>query len=572
MIVVCSTCQARFKVADEKIGPRGAKVRCSKCQTVFVVHKELGVMAAEPPPAEPSFAPEPAPPPPRHSAASIDLDLEGATGTRTRPSGLVADPFARAAPPAPAADPFAASSPAEAPPDPFGAQPSPAGAADPFAASSPSASPDPFASTAGGFGPVDPFVASVGSPTPGIPASAVTDLSDLLGAQVPSQAPPDPAEPPPPEPSGILDTGFDFDPSPEPGPTLADAAPAAATPQPSPPPGLDADLALDERTPAHTPLQGAMPGFGDFAGADPFADQEEPLETMPSTAPASASSASSASSDFDGFEGGFDAAPPKPPPEAAAPHAPAPAHAEPPAPEEAPDAEPPAEPPARTGFKRMSRARAVAVNVVSLVALLAVAVGILALWRGFRPGAGGLFTPAVVGTLGTAPQPFTASGLTSGLYERSAAPPVLFVRGAAVSHATAPVRALRVRVALVRRGDVVARGEGRVGAIPTPEELYGARDAAGLAAVLAQSGSRAPASVKPGDSVPFLVAFADVPPDAPGTRLDISFEPMEPPPAAPAPSPQAAPAPTPAPAPEAAPPASAPPPTGRKGAPSTKQP
>jgi predicted Zn finger-like uncharacterized protein len=42
MIVICTRCQARFRVADEKIGPRGAKVRCSKCQTIFVVHRSVG--------------------------------------------------------------------------------------------------------------------------------------------------------------------------------------------------------------------------------------------------------------------------------------------------------------------------------------------------------------------------------------------------------------------------------------------------------------------------------------------------------------------------------------------------
>ncbi len=49
MIVICTKCQAKFRVADEKIGPRGAKVRCSKCQTVFVVRPE--------PPAEVAPAP-----------------------------------------------------------------------------------------------------------------------------------------------------------------------------------------------------------------------------------------------------------------------------------------------------------------------------------------------------------------------------------------------------------------------------------------------------------------------------------------------------------------------------------
>ena len=40
MIVVCTGCSAKFKVADEKVGPKGAKLKCSKCQTVFLVRRE----------------------------------------------------------------------------------------------------------------------------------------------------------------------------------------------------------------------------------------------------------------------------------------------------------------------------------------------------------------------------------------------------------------------------------------------------------------------------------------------------------------------------------------------------
>ncbi|MDT8440871.1 MAG: DUF3426 domain-containing protein [Desulfuromonadales bacterium] len=45
MIIQCDECQARFRLADEKIKPTGTKVRCSKCKHVFTVM---------PPPAEPA--------------------------------------------------------------------------------------------------------------------------------------------------------------------------------------------------------------------------------------------------------------------------------------------------------------------------------------------------------------------------------------------------------------------------------------------------------------------------------------------------------------------------------------
>jgi predicted Zn finger-like uncharacterized protein len=298
MIVVCSTCQARFKVADDKIGPRGAKVRCSKCQTVFVVHRELGVVPDEAQQGAPAAPPSP--------AGGVDLDLEGPSGAGVRPNGFSGNPFARSA----AADPFAAAPPPQQPAadpfgaaDPFAAQPAPPPpAADPFGAQ------DPFAANAGGgFGAVDPFVATVASQAPGLPTSAVTDLSDLLGGASPPPEPsPEPLPPPPaPEPSGILDTGFDFDDS---GAAEQGSASLASGP---PSPGLEAvsgaDLALDERTPAPGLPAAPIHGFGEV---DPFEDSGA------APAPPAAASASFADADFDAF--GDDAGSAEPPPPAGA--------------------------------------------------------------------------------------------------------------------------------------------------------------------------------------------------------------------------------------------------------------
>lgn len=43
MIVQCTNCRARFRVADEKVTDRGVKVRCTKCTTVFRVTKGDGL-------------------------------------------------------------------------------------------------------------------------------------------------------------------------------------------------------------------------------------------------------------------------------------------------------------------------------------------------------------------------------------------------------------------------------------------------------------------------------------------------------------------------------------------------
>jgi predicted Zn finger-like uncharacterized protein len=157
MIIACSACSARFRIADEKVGPRGARVRCSRCGHTF---------AALPP--EPVLAPPPAPPPePAFGAGGAHADREP-TGTGGWPTGVL-DLDA-----SPGSDP-----------------PTSAGqslATDPFAAfaglpSTPAGEPGPshFEPLSGAPG---------GSDADSLP---VTDLSALerTGA-VPVQAPPDP--------------------------------------------------------------------------------------------------------------------------------------------------------------------------------------------------------------------------------------------------------------------------------------------------------------------------------------------------------------------------------------------
>ena len=38
MIATCPGCETRYRLAPEKIGPRGARIRCKKCSEVFKVH------------------------------------------------------------------------------------------------------------------------------------------------------------------------------------------------------------------------------------------------------------------------------------------------------------------------------------------------------------------------------------------------------------------------------------------------------------------------------------------------------------------------------------------------------
>jgi len=66
VIASCPQCQTRYRLAREKIGPQGARIRCSQCQTIFRVQAPP---AGTPTPAEarpspvatPAAAPAPAP-------------------------------------------------------------------------------------------------------------------------------------------------------------------------------------------------------------------------------------------------------------------------------------------------------------------------------------------------------------------------------------------------------------------------------------------------------------------------------------------------------------------------------
>jgi len=51
MVIECTACRARFKLADEKVKPGGTKVRCSKCKEVFTVMPPPPPAAEEPPAA-----------------------------------------------------------------------------------------------------------------------------------------------------------------------------------------------------------------------------------------------------------------------------------------------------------------------------------------------------------------------------------------------------------------------------------------------------------------------------------------------------------------------------------------
>ncbi|BCA78972.1 DUF3426 domain-containing protein [Desulfuromonas sp. AOP6] len=74
MIIQCSECQARFKLADEKIKAEGTKVRCSKCRHIFTVYPPESEETSMPAETEESFTASP-PEPEQPSGPKLDIDF-----------------------------------------------------------------------------------------------------------------------------------------------------------------------------------------------------------------------------------------------------------------------------------------------------------------------------------------------------------------------------------------------------------------------------------------------------------------------------------------------------------------
>lgn len=187
MVIECPACKTKFKLPDEKVGPAGVSVRCSKCATTFAVRPPAAVadktvvsvptipeetrVSASPPAAAPA--------PPPDFAATV-------AGFPAPPSQPQPQP-----PPAPMPDPFSAQPPQ---PDPFGAN-----AASGF--SSPPATPPPPSggAAAPGFGGMSSAFASGMAATGGDSLAAPPPPlagfgTPFVGLEMPGLAP---AVPPP---------------------------------------------------------------------------------------------------------------------------------------------------------------------------------------------------------------------------------------------------------------------------------------------------------------------------------------------------------------------------------------
>ena len=92
MIVTCPQCTARYKLDQNKISARGAKITCPRCRHVFVVHRDAEQDGANPgalddaPPDTAEAAPL------RHDASALDFRKVGISSWKVRVKiGLVYD-------------------------------------------------------------------------------------------------------------------------------------------------------------------------------------------------------------------------------------------------------------------------------------------------------------------------------------------------------------------------------------------------------------------------------------------------------------------------------------------------
>ncbi|MBX5483392.1 MAG: zinc-ribbon domain-containing protein [Myxococcaceae bacterium] len=486
MIVKCEKCQTRFKIPDEKVTEKGVKVRCTRCQNTFRVTKSGGAPPPPPPPAPPpppSVDPDPfakfgqASPPPPLEATRPHLFPEGIAATR------------------PLTPSFSAQ--ADLPPEAFDS-PTRVGsvpkevmeALEAAARSSAAAAP-------GGFDPSNPFDSA---PPPEPPAPPFPPPAEA--------APSAPAEPPP---SGGSPADELF------GETNAAVGPqplSAAEPPPAPPPEPPASAAStdesfgDVQPPSGSPQP--SPAFGDVPPPD-GSEPDHGLFDMPEPRTGSGGNAAPV--------GLLDDVPTATAP-AATPLARIALTS---APVEKPAGRPEDVGMAETrgpGAVRRTAGLVVNLALATALVLILLSVGTIYLNEGKVDVTALSLEP--VKALFAAPSAYVAADVSNGLYDTRGVKPVFYVRGDVENHGTHASR-LKVRVDIVDGATSIAHAETLAGKAPSPEELYAVTSEKELAALVA-SLDEAAVEVKPGDRVPFVVAFYEYPPELTEYRLKVTVE------------------------------------------------
>jgi predicted Zn finger-like uncharacterized protein len=462
MIVQCNSCQAKFKIADEKVLPKGVKVRCTRCKTTFVVRRDAAPDPFAPDPTRPVTMPprEGVPPPPADYGevpTKVGVFAAGVSATRVertpRPPPLpdagsgskvmdyrastVTDPFAAA----PSEDPFrdAVTLPPSRPPpaDATG----PAETAPAFHLTRPSGHPGSLAPDTSGVD--DAFRDLPGSSSePARPAAASGFDGELEAVSSPAD--------------GSFDrSSFEMASHSESADALNEV--------PDAPPGVDDPFSLPGTVPRVSPftvvptdIRPQQEVIRIPAARDGHAVQPRPATTRPRRRPLVAAVnarlfllagvVALVSVAVDANDGTFDAA---------------------------------------------------ALNPLALIARL-----------GGSRGDTGLVT----------------SDVTNGLYETANGRPVFYVRGVVTQLGREPATPIRVIVEIANRDGTVRKSEAFAGAVPTAEQMYKIAQADDLVALERDLNKRAPV-IERGRPVAFAVVFYDYPEDFSDARLKVRAEP-----------------------------------------------
>jgi predicted Zn finger-like uncharacterized protein len=510
VVVQCTSCQAKFRIADDKVTERGVRVRCTSCKNVFQVKKPGAAAASGPGPGstmelsalDAAAVARPAPPGPPAAPARPP------TGP-VRPAAAPARPATgpvRAPSPAPAARPPARPA---APPGSSRATGAANGArrleADDLFGMSELTGDSPLVTEQA----APPRAPPSRAPPAGRPAVARPIPSfDDIDLEVDDVAPVRPATAPVPsrrnQPAPLQRPPLQ--------PATSQAAAPVALPGSAPPPPGPAALDPFELAIAATPPPLPEDLFEDSAAAPPPAPSEEEAKVT------LGAFKTQLKDPFEGMNLGLEgtgaielstaAPPPKKEKEKEKPAAV----------EKATPASPEPMPEEPQGHDSASRelVSSALTGLVGAAIALAVVIGAAfsdsgSGWLGFGGGSD-----------------IVATRVASGLYDTIAGKPVFFVRGR-VENRSAKVRGpVRVIAELAADSGPSARAESIAGAEPTAEDVFNLRTAAEAEKLnRALDQSEVERHVAPGASLPFFAVIAEPPADLERFKLHVRLESLD---------------------------------------------
>ena len=551
MIVKCEQCQTRFKIPDDRVTDKGVKVRCTKCQHMFRVTRDMAQPAAAaapvPSPSRPPSATRPpavAPPPEADPFARFGGASDASAHDETRPGVFAlgveaskspafsrpppepvkpASPSSKAfdftslAPSAPASAPRAVPK-ASAPPPPAPAPPPAARQSAPFDFAGLVATPSPPSPKMSPPG-ASPFDFSALGP-----ASAPTESAAGLAFDFGTLGPVTASAPAP----SALAAGrpappaFDFSalgPSPQSASTAATTKLSAFEPDLGQQPVLEHSQPPSPAPPA--PLFADVPDLNEPSGV--AASTMQPLNvpddffgtplSPPPSAPGARGSYRTGASKEELFDMPLAAPAPEAAMEAIQLSGPAPVAAV-----SAPRTTGELETPSQRGKRRGALGLVVNLGIAVVLVAGLVIVGSALLNEGKLDAT--IFSASRLKALVTRASDFEASDISNGLYDTLRGKPVFFVRGEVTNHSATATR-VRVRAEILDGQSLVRAAEVVAGTPPTPEQLRNLTGADEVERLLTAVSKTAP-SLAPGESAPFLVTFFEYPPDLKAFRVRVS--------------------------------------------------